>query len=294
MIMTESVAVVLSRRDRLFDAVSSAAGPGVLGGDGVTRAAEAAAAELPKGCQYGAVYRTMSSAVAEDAASPRVRLLCWAMAADVESLRLGEPVRYGYLPPDPVEVVVQVIASDRVVYARDSGNSGGGFPVKYRVKSLVGVGSPYEFDLVWSSKYVSFFATRQDGLGFAGRATTHRPPTGKPYRHYSTLVGMRMVLTAAASDRGVKVTGSRCPQGLREYNSALTAMRWRDGFDCPFEYDHHCQACPKGQTSCPAACRPMDLVAGPCPGCGKEFDKDPFWGATCCPSCNKSGRHKKG
>lgn len=280
----ENVKTVLDRRDRLYDAVVSAAGRAVSDGESAARAAEAAFERLPPNCKYDAVFRTFVAATGSES----LKDWCWALAADTASLRAGRPVAPGVLPPGTSEVVVQFLASAR---RPSRPGKADGYPVVYRVKSLVGPGAPQQFEFVWSSKYVAFFASRADGLGFRGRAHPHKPPPpGHPYRHPDTLVGMRAILEVSSGDRGVEVAGCRCPDGLRDVNRALTAMRWRDNFACPYSYEHHCQACPKGQESCPAACRPKDLEVKPCPSCGRpEAQFDPAWGPPCV-ECRARGK----
>jgi hypothetical protein len=105
----------------------------------------------------------------------------------------------------------------------------------------------------------AYFAVRPGGLGFVRRTGD---PGGRPYQHYSTLVGMRFGCGLSVDPKTGRHTLSalRCPAGARAHNRALTEMRWRATFSCPFAFAHPCHACPKGQTSCPAACRPLDLV----------------------------------
>jgi len=290
----ESVKHVLARRDRLFDSIKSATDRGVvLGGAGVARAAEAAATVLPPGCKYSAVYKSLLACIAEKPDSAAVREVCWALAADPPALRADRVVGPGQLPPDEAEVVVQFLAATRVA-GRPGAAAASGFLVRYRAQILVGPGAPHVFEFVWSSRFVSLFAGRTDGLGFRGRMRANRPAAGRAYRHYSTLVGMRAVLTVAPGPRGVEVRGAKCPGGLRGHNQSLTEMRYRNGFRCPFDYEHHCQFCPKGQASCPAAVRPRDLVVRACRACGREAEHDPAWDMTVCVGCRADGRRPSG
>lgn len=279
----EAVKAVLARRDRLFDAVASSAGPGVLGGDGVARAADAAAGELPRSCRYDAVYRTLLPAVSQDAASPVVRDLCWALAANISRLRDGQSVAPGVFDPGESKVVVQFVAAARTFSRRTDGSPG--FPVRYRARVLVGPGAPATLEVTWSSRFVAYFATQPRGLGFA-----RRDKPGRHYLHYSTLVGMRAVSVVAPGARGPRITKSSCPAGLRKFNRAVTEMRYRAGFECPFGYDHHCHVCPKGQSSCPAAVRQLDLVEQVCTVCHSPSAHDVAWSSRVCVNCRATGR----
>lgn len=290
------LAAVAARRGRVLAAV----GPHVAGpvdGGAAGRAAQAAVRVLPSGCQYGAVYRSLLPLIGTTPDAAVVRRLAWAIAADSASLRAGRPVWPAAVPRDPAPAVLQILATRRLPDFAGRPDPAGGFRVRCRLRISVGRGAPAEFDVVWGSRYIHYLAVHPTGLGFArpprgaGRGDD-RPVVGRPYQHYETLVGM-LVRASVRTDADARpaVDAVRCPPGLAAFNRALTEMRWRATFACPFGYTHPCHACPKGQPSCPAACRPLDLVTGPCRGCGRaDAEADPYWAAGVCRRCDAAGK----
>jgi len=284
----QTVNLVVKRRNRLIDILKSSAGCDFLSGDSINAAAEAAITVLPKGCKYDAVYRSLLPLLAKHA-DDDVRKVCWSLAADVESLRAGLPVAPGRLPNEPTELVVQVVANRRMPSKRASN---GNFPVLFRVQSMVGFGAPHRFDFVCSSKFLSYLATQPNGIGYAGRPKFGHAPQGRPYKSFRTYVGMRFAATVLAQDKRASVTKFRCSGAMREFNRKVMEMRWRQGFTCPFGFTHHCHDCPKGQNSCPAAVRPLDLVDQLCPACTAMAPHDPFWNQNVCVTCASKGRKR--
>ena len=284
----ESVKAVFKRRDRLFDSLRTVIGHDIFDGNGIGRLAEAVMKVLPTGCQYDAVYQSFTPLIGMPPNDKTIRDLCWALAGNIKLLRAGTAIKLGKIPATPTSVIGQFLASRKMPSKADRA----GFPIRYRILILSGPGTATRFECTLSSRYIAYFATRPDGLGFAGRrhaANKH----GRHYHHFSTLVGMRVILSIRAHEHGIAICGLRCSSSLRAYNQNLTEMRWRNGFTCPFDYDHHCHQCPKGQNSCPASCHSVDYVTQVCPVCHTESLYDPAWSSSVCIRCGSLGRRNK-
>lgn len=257
---------------------------------------------LPEDIPLSAVYRSLAAAAAihpgRALSQIELRDLAWALAGDTKGLKAGRAVYPPEISAEASDALVQVLACRRLPPGR--GEEPDGFRVRYRGRVLAGRGTPAVFEWVWSSKFVSFLARRPDGLGFAPRGKA-----GRPYQHHSTLVGMRFKASlyreagrfAATGSGRVRLESIRCPGSLRAFNQALTEMRLRTTFACPFGYSHACHTCPKGQKtpsgdpSCPAACRPTDLETKPCPACQRpDAEFDPAWPSTVCAHCQAKGK----
>lgn len=301
--VAEAIAAVFARRDRVLAAVLTAIGGTPLDSAAADRAAAAAVRELPARCRYDAVYRSLTALVVPPTSLAPVdpttlRAWAWALAGNVPALRAGTAVYPPALPGRPTRVPVQVMAAHRFPDGRAApGATPAGFRVRYRLLVLAGPGCPLTANVTWSSRYVAYLATHPHGPGFAGRRDLARPPRPgatarrRPYRHYATLVGMRLSVELSVDPDGrPRAAHARCPAAFRAAAVALTAMRWRDGFACPFSFAHPCHQCPKGQASCPAACRPADLVDRPCVGCGRTAPFDPYWADRVCVRCAQLGK----
>lgn len=282
----EPVETVLARRDRLATALAAevAAGGAALTGPACARLAEAALKALPPGARYDAAYRS-ACALLGTAPTPQVlNEFSWALAGGVALLRAGTPAYPPQLPREPAPAVLRVAACRRLPAFRKDDLSK--TRVRYRGRVVSGPGTPLVVEWAWTAGFVGYLASRPDGLGFArfGKG-------GRPYQHYSTLVGMRLAAELSAGPDGRPVLGAVwCTPSLQGFNRALTEMRFRSTFTCPFAFTHPCHHCPKGQGSCPAAVRPLDLVERRCPGCGQESQFDPAWPAEQCVRCAQSGR----
>lgn len=246
----------------------------------VARATSKTLAELPSECRHDSVFRTLSVLLNTKPDQALVREYAWAMAADTARLRTKEPVVPGRLPVDPQTVVIQVVAARRRRKFRTQDP-----PAQYRGRVIVGPGAPALIEWTWSLKFVGYIATHPTGFGFDPRPRNGRV-SKLPYAHFSTLVGMRFTAEMCKKDDKIELDGILGSGGQQERNRALTVLRARTEFDCPFQFTHLCEACPKGQSSCPAACRANDIVSIKCGMCGGQFDSDPAWPTATCEACN--------
>lgn len=274
--------IVFRTRDRVHKAVTAALERGaVVDGFQLARATDAALSALPKRAKYDAVFRSLSALSGVVPTADQLRTLSWALSADREALFDGRPVTPGRLAAG-TEVLIQVTATHKFV------RFGTNEPAaQFRGKVLSGPGAPTDTDWRWSLRFVAYVASNPDGLGFDRK----QKPNARHYRHYSTLFGMRFATTLKDVNGRIGVDSVRCPPVERDRNRQLIDMRLRRGFDCPLDYEHHCDLCPKGQSTCPAACRTADLIDRPCERCGVTFGFDPAWP----PVCDRcSGAKRKG
>lgn len=261
---TEAAWRVLSQTDKI-DATT------------VARTAESVLAVLPDGCRYDALFRTLAVLTGQVPDRLAVRMLLWAVAAGVTTLRAGTPVAAARVPIDPARAAIQIVAATRARFKNKKDSA-----ARFRGRIVSGAGCPAVIEWGWSLKFVAYVATRGDGLGFRGR----KPGSpGRLYQHFSTLVGTRMTCDVSTVDEKVKVTAVRCPPSFRSHNQSLTDMRWRFNFACPFLFTHPCHNCPKGQASCPAACRSEDLIDKTCTNCKTVYHVDKAWRDEGCPKC---------
>lgn len=231
------------------------------------------------------MYRSLVGFSAKAPDPPTTRDLCWALAADTEALRADRQVWPAAVRAEPATVFLQVLAAKLVPRRRGADQS-----VRLRFRLLSGPGTPAVFEAVWSLKFCTYAAATV--FGFAGRPRPGRPPSGHRYRHHRQLVGCRFRARVRQTESRVELEELAGPSACTEWNAALGDMRARTSFTCPFAFDHHCHDCPKGQTSCPAACRPLDLVDAPCPVCRLSATLDPAWGGLC-RSCEDPSRKKE-
>lgn len=285
MATSHPLAAVAKRRDRVAAAVTGAIGPR---GFDPARAAEAALAHLPPGVDYSAVYRSLLP-LGTSPSPATIREAAWAIAADLGSLRAKTPVYPPSVPAAATPVFVQFMAARRVYSKRSDDET----KTRYRVRVVQGRAAPISFDVVWADRLIRYRAIHPTGLGFS------RPPRGERpakvgafmYQHPDTLVGMlaKADLLADPKEGRPKLDNVRGTPSIRAYNMALTAMRARQTFTCPFSFPfpaHPCHRCPKGQTSCPAAVRPSDLVVAACSTCRvSDGLADPAWTGNPCVKC---------
>lgn len=284
------LAAVSRRRDRLIGVITTSRLTTAWTGTDIGRITDLMLKVLPAKCQYGAVYQSLVGLTGKIPTQDEIKKLTHALAGDVQSLKNGKAVWPPVIPTTPAKVVVQFVAARRLP-DRKFDNPTAGFRIRYRLRILKGRACPTDVDVVWSSKFVQFVAAKQDGLGFARPPRGDKFAKGRPYQHYDSLVGMLATVDVSINADGkTEVSPPRCGAGITAYNRQLTEMRWRNGFSCPFLFDHACHACPKGQQSCPAACRPLDLVTKLCPGCQKEAAFDPYWPSQVCKRCDSSGK----
>lgn len=285
----DSVKAVFRRRDKIAAALVSAllSERRAVDPTSLSAAASAALDGLPKGCIYGAVYRTLQSLSASVPTAAELRRYAWAMAADVSRLRAGEPVVPGRLPVAADRVTVAVLAARSVTRFKTREQV-----ARFRGQVLVGQGAPGTVEWTWSMKYANYIATHPQGLGLDRPRGAHTRPNKKvlPYHGYHALVGFRTTIEVRTEEGRVRVGSVLCPPNMRAFNRLLSATRDRDGFDCPFGYEHRCVRCPRGRDACPVACRSKDLLSALCAVCGKGFDLDPDWPTKNCFKCD----HKKG
>lgn len=251
--------------------------------EAIRRAVEGILPVLPKSCRYDAIYRSLLPLLGARPDFSLLRRVAGAMAGDLASLRRGRPVWPPHIDPEAHTVTVQVLAARRVAEFRPGRSLG--FPVLYRLRIVKGVGVGAEVDIRLSSRFIQYLAIRPNGLGFARPPRGDKLPKYRAYQHFETMVGMLVRLELSMEEGKPKVDNLRCTGALLAYNRALTEMRWRSTFPCPFRYDHACHQCPKGQESCPAATHPVDYQNRMCPSCLETEEFDPFWGDGICRRC---------
>lgn len=278
--MTTRYAVgrVLARRDRVAAVMREAAGA-VFDQTRLGAVADAVAAALPARCDPAAVFRSIAHLGGQPTTSPAVRLAAWAMAGRVEDLRAGRPAVPDDWPQEAARVPVQVVDACK----RPSRSGAPRYGLVLRV--LAGPGTPGTLTVWWSQKFAWYFAGREvGGLGF----TIKRP--NARLTHPNQLVGCRMYASVKVGQLGPEAGAYECPPAMLAHNTALIEMRARRGFACPFQFDHHCHACPKGAADCPAAVRRLPLVAIKiCPECDAPGFADPAWPGACCVACQEKG-----
>lgn len=286
-----AISDVTDRRERILAAVFQCTDRGEkVDGAAVGRMADATTKLLPDGCEYDAVYRSFTPLLGSEPTRDTLKNVAWALAANIDLLKNGTPPFPAKIPSVPTRATIQVLAARRLPQ-RKSGPKKPGFPVSYRGRVIAGPGCPLVIEWTWSSSYVAFISSRPSpfGLGFS-RQKYGKPQTGRPYQHFTTLVGMRFSPLVSVADGRVKLDEVKCGSGLRDHNRALTEMRFRSTFACPFEFTHPCHHCPKGQSSCSAACHPIDYVTKVCAACNREADHDEFWKLGVCTRCAGDGR----
>lgn len=233
--------------------------------------------ELPPKCRYDTLHRTLTVLLDTKPKPTDIRVLAAAIAANAPQLRTQNPIVPGRIPIVPTRVLIQVTASrKRPTFNKDAADA-----AQYRGRILIGPGAPTEIEWAWSLKFVGYYASHPDGFGF----DRLNKPTGRPYRHFSSLVGMRFTVNVCREADRVKVGDVKCAGTHRVRNQALTAMRNRKDFACPFAFEHACHLCPKGQVSCPAAHRHDDLETVTCNTCSEPFTVDPAWPTPTCDAC---------
>lgn len=293
--MAHPLAQIIGRRDRVLAAVTGANPPPTWDGPAISNVAAAVLGVLPPKVQYSAVYRSFLPLIGTSPDRQLLRRVAHAIAGDVETLRADKPVWPLALPTSPTEVTFQVVAARRLPPPKNVPAGVSGFQIRYRVRVVAGPGCPLEADTVWSSKYVRYVACHPDGLGFQARARPGVQAKGRPYQHYATLVGMiaRADLSRPEAAK-VKLDNVRCSDSLRDYNRALTEMRWRSTFACPGSFTHPCHDCDRGQDACPAACHPQTLThLTACPACGRSALTDPYWASGVCTRCDADGKRPR-
>lgn len=289
--MPDILTRVVGRRDRLA-ALLLAESAGGFDGAAAGRVTDAALAFLPTGVRYDTLYRSLVAVFGDRLAPDRAKEVAWAIAGNTQTLRAGVPAYPPTLPQKATPAAIQVVAVRRMDQGkkRRTPTPGDGFRVRLRLRVLYGAACPTVFEVTWGSKFVAFVAGRV--LGFTKPARpgrqTQAPSIGRPYQHYSTTTGLRFSADLTAGPDGKPaLTNLRCGPSFKAHNRALTEMRWRATFACPFAFTHPCHQCPKGQASCPAACRPLDLIPLPCPRCRDRGAADPTWSRLACVHCGQ-------
>lgn len=287
------LSAIVKRRDRVLQVLDREFVSGV-NADTLRPAMESLMVILPNTVRYDAVYRTLLAVAGPPPDDDLKRRLAWALSADLPSLKAGLTVWPAEIPIQPTTVTVQVRGAKRLPEFRQSNT--GGFPILYRMRIMIGRGATCDFDAKLSSRFVQYLASRPDGLGFARppRADKVATTRGHLYQHYEAIVGMFMRLDISLDETGkTKLENFRSAGSLLAYNRALTEMRWRSVFVCPFNYTHPCHGCPKGLESCPAATHQKDHVMKLCPNCMKDAEFDLFWEDGVCRRCAAAPRKRK-
>lgn len=285
------LASVAVRRDRIVAAVTAAYRPPV---DGPVLASivDAVIEVLPKGVRYSAVYKSLGYLLGTETPNQKtLRESAWSLAANSTSLKADDPVWPPRIPRTPAVVTMQFVAAARLP---ERGKLSSGFPIRYRLRVLQGPGTTLEIDTRLSSRFVSYLSCKPEGLGFLRPVRGNRlPGKERPYQHYETLVGMLVRADLSVDEDGkTKIDNLRCSSSMVAYNRSLTEMRWRATFQCPFNYEHPCHQCPKGQSTCRIATHPVDYVNRLCPQCLENSEFDPYWGDSVCRKCALKPKRK--
>ena len=171
-----------------------------------------------------------------------LRDTAWRLAGNISRLREGTPV-----PPwhntqrGPEWMPAQIVSYQP---ARNKwGRPGGDF----RFRILAGTACPMVIGRFMTKSYCRRMA-REAGY----TSQRHDYPLG----HISELVNLRAWLKIDPGQCRPGIPGferSRSSSGLFKWNRAIIKKRFRQGWVCPYDFDHHCHQCPVGYQDCPAA-----------------------------------------
>lgn len=220
---------------------------------------------------YKSIYESVRNLAGQELDEKTLKDTAWRLAGNIETLQQGSYVPTWSVQLQEEWVPLQITNVEMTKYRGE---------VKARVTFKVLAGSPCPMDIVqtWSYNVCSVVATQH--LGFS-------PSFGDfPYRHFKDLVSMQF--------HG-EITPERCTDGKPGFhamkgtsatianNRAIMKMRQRLNFVCMEGYEPtvECRLCWRGYESCPAACRPRDLVAKHCPTCKEESWFEPTDGSSC-------------
>lgn len=209
--------------------------------------------------------------------SRELKELCWRIAANVDRLRMCQPV-FPYTPtPEQIEVPVEIIdayPSWRCGKNEELGNL-------FTCRIIDGVACPYTFTKWMSKKYMYFFANELELTGYRakGRFTGVR----------RQLVGVRFeALLEQDKYDNTKATFNLCTPGqFLQYNKSVLRKRMEP---CPLNFKWSCYDCIRGKRGtgefkgCPQpirSCRPRTLVRKYCSLCGGETYHDRKKCGTC-------------
>lgn len=216
-----------------------------------------------------------------------IKATAWRLAGGLDLLQTGNFVPVWTVNPDPEWVIIQV-AKVSLYYRRNNNNSSDIRDSRsYRVKFIVITGSAagLKTTIDWSSRLCSIRA--QTAFGFS-------KPYGKyPFTNALDLTSMQTVglLSADACEDGkpgfeeFKIISSTV-----SWNRSILKKRARIDFACPEQYTTPCNRCWRGYESCPAACRPKDMINERCADCGVERYVDADDPKIPCPSCFGKGK----
>lgn len=213
---------------------------------------------------YDAVYKSMFDLCGFELTKAEWCNTAWRLAANFETLKLGEPARKWTEQVSEEEVSVQVVESRARVAGKAKKR---GYDFSFRV--LTGTPASLLVTNFWTDAFCYVVADR---IGFSKR--------GKyDLEHPTELVGTRLQVVIEpklSSEHGPgfhKI--NPCGSANKAYNRRLIKKRRRIDFACPKKYTHECFRCPVGYKTCPAAVHPRDYTLSLCSKCGKKAWSDP-------------------
>jgi len=169
-------------------------------------------------------------------------MTCWRLAGNVDLLRAGTAVPPWNMQREKEWMPVQIQA-----YQEGTNNRGapGGH---FRMRVMAGTACPLQLSKFWTKRFCRYIAVKV--LGYSKRSGN------APLSHISELVSLRLWVQidpelCRPGLPGFEHVGMTA--GLKKWNHELIKKRFRQGFLCPYSFDHHCYQCAIGYERCPAA-----------------------------------------
>lgn len=225
-----------------------------------------------------ALLDTINAALKEDPVTEELAdTLAWRVAGNRERLMSGRAV-YPWAGLDEAEEmvpiqIVKVRPGHRKVGMNKEAKLFFGCWLKCRI--LAGTPAGMTVNLFWTRQQASYFARR---IGFDRHHFSKTSRSTKPRYYYEDclqLFGLRLLgqVTREKSkpeSPGFETYSSNA--SIKKRNRKILASRARDGFKCPFEYEHPCHRCLKGLPrpgvpGCPVATHETEFILFLCPRC---------------------------
>lgn len=167
--------------------------------------------------------------------------MVWRLAGNIRRLRDGQTV-----PPWHMQTEVEWMPTQVIAYQPDQSSRGrqGG---RYTLRVLAGTACPMRITKFWTRGFARHIAL---GAGYTRGYGDFR------LGHISELVNLRLWVRIDPEQCRPGMPGFDevgCTAGLLNWNRGIIRKRFRRGFVCPYNYDHHCYKCHVGYSECPAA-----------------------------------------
>lgn len=165
----------------------------------------------------------------------------WRLAGNLQRLRDGIPVPPWHVQPEKEWVPVQFVS-----YAPEQNRHGkpGGL---YTMRVLAGTACPIRITKFFTTRFAQAIAMRAGYTTLRGKS---------PFGHPSELVNLRIWVQLDPKFCRPGLPGFDqygCSSGLKKHNQSIIKKRFRRGWRCPKNYDHHCFECHVGYQECDAA-----------------------------------------